>query len=691
MRRWCVFCSGTGTVGAAALFMPKSSSLPLIRRPWFAFLSSMRFAVALLSLLGIASVIGTVLKQNESTAGYLVEFGPFWHPIFDFLGLYDVYSSSWFVLIMLFLVLSTGLCLWRNIPPFLREVRSYRLQATARSLAHMQHTALVPASLPPAVAQRYLEVNGFAVKSQQRDDGSLLLAAKKGSASKLGYICAHVAIIVICLGGLIDSNMGIKLGMLTGRLVPDSQTILAKDFPPQSRLDSGTLSFRGDVNIAEGQGADVVFLNTGKGFLVQDLPFSVELRRFHVDYYDTGMPKNFASDITVIDKRSGARQEATIKVNHPLTVDGITIYQASFGDGGSSLRFKSWDLASPNPEGTMLETVSMNTFPLTLRQQAYRLEFDQLRPINVENAEAPAAESDWRQKVQDVRSVRHDRNMRNVGPTITYKIRDQAGQAHEYMNYMLPLEREGDWFYATGERSGIGDAFRWLMLPADRDGKLDSFMALRQVWQDETLRNQVVEMAVRDVEPEMQAAFGEAVRNVLRLFSQGGYVAINDFVREKIPAAEQDKMRDFFYQVLYGAASVALDQALAQRQLPAWPADDPARNRFLLNSLDAYTGLTRFSAPILMQLDGYKEVRSSGLQMTRSPGQSLVYLGSVLLILGTVFMFYVREKRLWLLFGPQEVRLAMSASRHPRDLEREFPQHQAKLTQLAKDLSHEQH
>ena len=668
-----------------------AASVPLIRRPWFAFLSSMRFAVALLCLLGIASVIGTVLKQNESMSGYLAEFGSFWHPIFNFLGLYDVYSSSWFVVIMLFLVLSTGLCLWRNIPPFVREMRSFRIKATRQSLANMQHTALLVTPPTAEVVRRYFEVSGFAVKTQQRDNGEVLLAAKKGSASKLGYICAHVAIIVICLGGLIDSNMGLKLGVLSGRLVPDADTIMAKDFQPHSKLDSNTLSFRGDVNINEGQGADVVFLNTGNGFLVQDLPFSVELRKFHVDYYDTGMPKNFASDLTVIDKKTGAKQEATIKVNHPLTVDGITIYQASFGDGGSDLRFQSWDLGSSSPESVALKAVSMSAFPLALREQQYQLEFDQLRPINVEDTEHSTKASGWQQKMHDVRSVKKEKTARNVGPTITYKIRDNAGQAHEYMNYMFPLQRDGDWFYATGERSGIGSDFRWLMLPADRDGKLTTFMHLRQILQNPDMRNKLAAEAVKGVDPHMQAAFGEAVRNVLRLFSEGGYVALNDFVQEKIPAAEQDRMRDFFYQVLYGATSLALDEAVqAQGQAP-WPASDDVRNRFLLNSLDGYTGLTRFSAPLLMQLDAFKEVRSSGLQMTRSPGQSLVYLGSVLLILGSIFMFYVREKRIWALFGHDGMRLAMSATRHQRDLDSEFPQHVAKLTQLAKDLSHEQH
>ncbi|WP_037586800.1 cytochrome c biogenesis protein ResB [Stenoxybacter acetivorans] len=667
---------------------PKSKT-PLIHRPWFAFVSSMRFAVALLCLLGLASIIGTVLKQNESAAGYLVEFGPFWSKIFDFLGLYDVYSSSWFVLIMLFLVLSTGSCLWRNIPPFLREMRSFRLKATRQSLEHLHHSALLAAAPSAAVAERYLNVSGFATRIQQRSNGETLLAAKKGSLGKLGYICAHIAIIVICLGGLIDSNMGLKLGVLTGRLKPDNNTLLAKDFSPESKLNSNTLSFRGDVSIREGQGADVVFLNTGKGFLVQDLPFSVDLRRFHVDYYDTGMPKNFASDLTITDKKTGKTQDATIKVNHPLTVDGITIYQASFGDGGSDLNFQSWDLASGSREFVPLNAISMNTFPLTLGKQAYQLEFGELRPINVENTAADSAETSetWQQKFSDVGSVNQNKKQQNVGATISYKIRDQAGQAREYMNYISPLLRDGAYFYATGERANVGEPFRWLMLPADQTNDLNTFMAFRQVLRDEQLREKAALLAVQGVDSNIRPAFTEAVRNVLRLFSQGGYVALNDFIQTKIPAEEQDRLREFFYQVLYGSANIVLDEAL-KLQNGEWKASEQ-RNQFLLNSLDAYTGLTRFPAPILMQLDNFKEVRSSGLQMTRSPGQFLVYLGSVLLVLGTVFMFYVREKRAWLLFGGNGVHFAMSASRHQRDLDSEFSEHINKLQQLAKDLSHD--
>lgn len=60
----------------------------------------MRFAVSLLTVLGIASIIGTVLKQNEPYTNYIVQFGQFWFEVFEVLGLYDVYHSVWFLLIL---------------------------------------------------------------------------------------------------------------------------------------------------------------------------------------------------------------------------------------------------------------------------------------------------------------------------------------------------------------------------------------------------------------------------------------------------------------------------------------------------------------------------------------------------------------------------------------------------------------
>ena len=86
------------------------------------FLGSMNLAITLLVTVGIASVIGTVLKQNEPYQNYVFKFGPFWFEIFNSLGLYDVYSAAWFLLIMTFLVLSTSTCIYRNAPLMLHDI-----------------------------------------------------------------------------------------------------------------------------------------------------------------------------------------------------------------------------------------------------------------------------------------------------------------------------------------------------------------------------------------------------------------------------------------------------------------------------------------------------------------------------------------------------------------------------------------
>ena len=669
----------------------KTASVPLIRRPWFAFLSSMRFAVALLSLLGIASIIGTVLQQGQPLANYLVKFGPFWTEIFGFLGLFDVYASGWFVLIMLFLVLSVSLCLWRNIPPFMREMKSYRLKASRQSLAAMRHSTLLEGGgITPEVAQRYLAVQGFSSKTAVRDDGSVLVAAKKGAMNKWGYIFAHAAIVVICLGGLIDSNLLLKAGMLAGKIVPDNEAMFANDFKPESTLGAGNISFRGNVNIIEGQSADVVFLNADKGMLVQDLPFSVELKKFHIDFYNTGMPKDFASDLVVTDKESGKKIEQTIRVNHPLTLHGITIYQASFADGGSDLKFKAWNLAGNQRKPAQMDAVSMREFPLDMGGKKYRLEFDQFTAMNVEDMSTPPEKraQSLQNTLNDVRAVRQEKKFTNIGPSIIYRLRDDAGQAVEYKNYMLPMKQEEDYFFITGTREGLEQQYRWLRLPADGEAKIDTFMALREALNDEDFRRQAVAKATAATPEHLRGQFNQAVENTLGLFAKGGYIALNDFIANNIPQAEQEKMQDYFYQILYGAMNTLLDETIRRDGLSAWPQSD-ARNRFLINSLDAYTGLTVYPAPVLLQLEGYKEVRSSGLQMTRSPGASLVYIGSVLLVLGTVFMFYIREKRAWLLFDGGKVRFAMSSSRNERDLDKEFPEHSLRLQQLAEDLNHD--
>jgi hypothetical protein len=105
----------------------------------FELLSSMRFAISLLTVLGIASIIGTVIQQGQPYNAYLNQFGPFWFPVLEKTGLYNLYNTTWFVVILAFLVLSTSLCIVRQTAPMLREIRGYREHAREASLRQFAH------------------------------------------------------------------------------------------------------------------------------------------------------------------------------------------------------------------------------------------------------------------------------------------------------------------------------------------------------------------------------------------------------------------------------------------------------------------------------------------------------------------------------------------------------------------------
>jgi cytochrome c biogenesis protein len=109
--------------------------------------------------------------------------------------------------------------------------------------------------------------------------------------------------------------------------------------------------------------------------------------------------------------------------------------------------------------------------------------------------------------------------------------------------------------------------------------------------------------------------------------------------------------------------------------------------RFLQLATNALSDSFFYGAPVYLQLDEFHEVKASVLQVTRSPGKKVVYLGCVLLIAGIFSMFYIRERRLWIWVrngaGGAHALMAMSTQRKTLDFEKEFAELAATLPQSA--------
>src|ERR1700693_1542019 len=304
------------------------------KRRWLAgaveLISSMRFAISLLTLIATASVIGTVLKQNEPMTNYVNQFGPFWFDIFGKLGLYAVYSTWWFLLIMTFLVTSTSLCIWRNAPKMIKDMRSWKENVREQSLRNFHHKVEWSVATTPAILAQDLLARiankGYRTRIVEKDQ-AILITAKQGAANKWGYIFAHSAIIIIFIGGLLDPTLPIRIQQWVGGKTPFTGSGLIADISPQHRLSASNPTFRGNTMIPEGSASSTAIIPQQNGVLIQDLPFTIQLKRFVIDFYSTGMPKLFASEVVLQDHKTGEIVTGTIKVNKPLFYDGIPLYQ----------------------------------------------------------------------------------------------------------------------------------------------------------------------------------------------------------------------------------------------------------------------------------------------------------------------------------------------------------------------------
>jgi cytochrome c biogenesis protein len=641
----------------------------------YELLSSMRFAVTLLTVLGIASVIGTVLKQNEPYANYVVQFGQFWFGLFEMLGLYDVYHSVWFLLILLFLVLSTSLCIYRNTPGMLRELRAFREHASETSLRSFGHRAeYVYSGESQGVLtqlQGFLAAHGFRFKSEPRVNGDVLLAAKAGSYQRLGYILTHSAIVIICIGGLLDGNVPFKLQEVLGYKQVETRDLAAAEVPEASRLSVANLSFRANMTLPEGAQGNAAFMRMRDGYLLQELPFTVVLKDFRIEHYATGQPKSFESDVEILDTDLAKPLKATISVNHPLIYKGIAIYQSDFQDGGSRLDFNAWPLFSG--EGTP-DKVSGRVFEDIIAGEgdmALRIEFEDFRFFNILTLDSgPQAKP------------------RNVGPSVTFRLRNSQGQAREYLNYMQPMTLEGRAYFVSGMRETQNQDYRYLRIPADANNSIDDYMRLHAVLFDAAQTPHIASRLAAKVLPdtatvEMRGKFQNSVQQLLGAFAKGGYTRVAEVIEEAVPEAEREKAAQTYLKIVGNASFEAL---VMSRELAglAPPQPDDATLQFLHDSLNSMSDLFFYGAPFFLQLTDFEHKQASGFQLTRSPGKNLVYAGSLLLVLGIFAMIYLRERRIWLLVKPglRQVLFAMSASRKSRDFEFEFARYRQQLQAL---------
>jgi cytochrome c biogenesis protein len=296
--------------------MAQAKSLPdktkgYLRRLWRLF-SSLKLAVVLLIAVAVVFLLGTLFPQlspevardPQASARWLAmareKYGAL-AGLYETLGLFDVYRSPWFILLITALILNTLVCTinrfkatWRAItarpkvvmpdtfyfPPRVGGDRGGARVACRASLAPAQEARTADAARG-GLARRH-----YRVLAEEREEATYLYADRNRWA-RLGTLITHLSVVLIVLGFAWSQGWGWR--------------------EPAVALGPGQLH------------------QVGHGH-----SFQVRCDGFEVERYAGGLPKDYRACLTIIQGGSEVTSKI-VRVNDPLSYRGVGFYLSSYG------------------------------------------------------------------------------------------------------------------------------------------------------------------------------------------------------------------------------------------------------------------------------------------------------------------------------------------------------------------------
>jgi cytochrome c biogenesis protein len=270
--------------------------------------SSVNFAVVQIIVLGLLAVVGMTVRQLpgfafRSASDYATEMsrlraiyepaiGSIGVDVLERLQLFHVFTSTWFSLGLVVLVVSIVICTLDRTPRLWQQASFIRVQ---------QPDAYFDLRLPDRVSiagggrltagavGEALRRRRFAVRTEVAADGTTFIYGDRNRWAKLATLVSHLGLILFLIAGLVTARLGDEQGLV----------------------------------VAEGDTLSVQPIGTPGLLLVQNNGFSAP-------GLETGTPTDYTTDLSVF--RDGQLQaRKVIRVNDPLEVDGYSFHLNGFG------------------------------------------------------------------------------------------------------------------------------------------------------------------------------------------------------------------------------------------------------------------------------------------------------------------------------------------------------------------------
>ena len=272
-----------------------------LRAVWW-LVTNVRFAIVLLVLLAMVSLLGIVIPQMpdnvrgdsalESTwlDSQDGRFGFMVSPMHD-AGAFDVFHQRWFGLMLAVTVVSTGAYVVSRFPGVWTSIRRPRKRVPDRYLEMAPNRFQFDSAIDVDRLEALLRAKRYKV-DRTAEAGSTYLFADRFQIAQLGTLLTHAAIIVFILSAVVR------------------------------RVDA----FEAPLFLAEGEVMPVYAVSNPNQIQVQ-------LRDSYASFSENGVPLDYRSDLTIYDRGEEVLR-CSSTVNSPCSYNGFRFYEeAYFGNG----------------------------------------------------------------------------------------------------------------------------------------------------------------------------------------------------------------------------------------------------------------------------------------------------------------------------------------------------------------------
>jgi cytochrome c biogenesis protein len=249
------------------------------------------FAVSLFVAWGVLTLIGVVVEQSQEPATYFQWYAaPIARAILR-LNFDNVYHSPWYVGIIGLILLSLGVCTFKRVVP--ARLPPLRPVDVEKIPLHASFEATGDADAVRRSVAAFFESRGWQMR-ERVFGGVEWTFADKHNWARRGVLVAHAGFVILAAGTTLYWARGFsgELALLTGQTSEVARTHAL------IRLDDFAYK--------------IAPIMTKSGMVYQ--------------------PVDYVSRVTVTG-HDGVPKSLTLRVNHPIDVDGTQYYQASYGFG----------------------------------------------------------------------------------------------------------------------------------------------------------------------------------------------------------------------------------------------------------------------------------------------------------------------------------------------------------------------